>query len=105
MVGLTVTIPFALFVNADLPVSTLAEFVQYIKKQPAGSVNYASTGVGNPVHLAMEVFLKEAHLEMTHVPYKGAQAPLADLANGLIVAMFNDTNSAMPHVKSGRIKV
>lgn len=104
MVGTLVTIPFVLFVNASLPVNNLKEFIAYVKTQPPGSMNYASTGLGNPTHLSMEVLQAEAGIRLTHVPYKGVPPALTDLMSGQVQAMFSDPNSTMPHVRSGRLK-
>lgn len=104
IVGMQVTIPFILFVNAALPVNNLAEFIAYVKSKPAGTVNYASTGIGGPVHLAMELLQEKAKLAMTHVPYKGSPAALADIIGGQVQAGFNDPASAMQHVTAGKLK-
>ena len=64
------TNPFVLVVNKDLPVKTLAEFVAYVKAQK-GKLSYASAGRGSLTHLSMALFLKQAGIDMIHVPYKG----------------------------------
>lgn len=104
MVGMMVTIPMVLFINARIAANTVAEFASYVRSQPPGSVNYASSGVGNPLHLSMELFQDQAKIMMTHVPYRGAPPALTDLMNGQVQAMFNDPGSSMPHVRSGALK-
>jgi len=104
IIGLQVTIPTVLFVNAALPVNNLAEFIAYIKSKPSGSVSYASTGVGGAGHVAMELLTDKAKLNMLHVPYKGIQAALVDVMGGQTQAVFSDPGSTMPLVKSGKLK-
>jgi len=100
-----VTLPMVLYVPASMPVNNVQEFVKYVKSQPAGSVNFASSGMGNPVHLTMELFMRQAGLTMTHVPYRGSPAAMADLIGAQVQALFNDPNTGTPHVKSGKLKV
>jgi tripartite-type tricarboxylate transporter receptor subunit TctC len=105
MVVPLVTLPMVLYVPASLPVNNVQEFVRYVKSQPAGSINFASSGMGNPVHLTMELFMRQAGISMTHVPYRGSPAAMQDLIGGQVLALFNDPNTGMPHVKSGKLKV
>lgn len=104
MVGMMVTIPLVLFANPKVPSGSLKEFVDYVKPRPAGSVNYASAGVGSAIHLAMELFLEKASLRMTHVPYKGTPPAVTDVMSGQVTALFCDPNTAMPYAKDGRLK-
>lgn len=105
MTGMMVTLPMVMFVPVSLGVSTVAEFVAYVKSKPEKSVNFASSGMGNPVHLTMEMFQRKAGLNMVHVPYKGSPPAVADLAAGLVSAMFVDPSTAMPFVQSGKLRV
>jgi tripartite-type tricarboxylate transporter receptor subunit TctC len=94
---------FVLCVNASLPVSNLAEFVAYAKKQPA-PLTYASGGIGNFTHLSMAYFAKLAGLDMTHVPYKGGAPAMSDLIAGHVPAMFASVSDALSQIKAGTIK-
>jgi tripartite-type tricarboxylate transporter receptor subunit TctC len=67
-------------------------------------LTYASSGNGQSTHLAAELFKTMAGISMTHVPYKGSAPALADLAGGQVSVMFDTMLSAMPQVKSGRLK-
>jgi tripartite-type tricarboxylate transporter receptor subunit TctC len=67
-------------------------------------LTYASSGNGQSTHLAAELFKTMAGVSMTHVPYKGSAPALADLAGGQVSVMFDTMLSAMPQVKSGRLK-
>jgi len=106
LVGVTklVEIPHILVANAKFPANSIAELIALAKKEP-GKINFASVGVGSYPHLDMERFMKAAHIEMTHVPYKGGagQAIPAMIGGEVQVAFFNMA-SLLPHIKSGRLK-
>ncbi len=94
---------FVLCVNASVPVSNLAEFVAYAKKQP-GTLSYGSGGIGNVTHLAMAYFVKLAGLDMIHVPYKGGAPAMSDLIAGHVPVMFASVSDALSQIKAGKIK-
>lgn len=96
-------IPFGIMVRADHPVKLLSEFVEQVKAKTA--VTYGHSGAGNPVHLAMERFLAQAGLQMTHVPYRGGAPALADLMGGQVAYLMMDIPSAMPFIKDGKVRV
>jgi tripartite-type tricarboxylate transporter receptor subunit TctC len=92
-----------LTVPANSSISTLASMIARARAQP-GVMSYGSAGVGSPHHLAMELFQKAAGIQLNHVPYKGG-APLAvDMLGGRLDAAFMDLPSALPHLKSGKLK-
>jgi tripartite-type tricarboxylate transporter receptor subunit TctC len=95
---------FALVVNKDIPVNTLAEFVDYVRAR-SGQLNYGSAGIGSLNHLSMALFLKRAGLQMTHVPYKGNAPALADVMGGHVMAMFSNFSDALPQAKAGSVKM
>src|SRR4029077_14691694 len=72
------TNPFVLVVRPGLPVSTVGEFVAYVRDRP-GRLSYVATGAGSVNHLAMEMLLKRAGLSMTPIMYKGGPPGLADV--------------------------
>jgi tripartite-type tricarboxylate transporter receptor subunit TctC len=90
-------------VPSSLPVKSLKELVALAKQRP-GELNYASSGNASAQHLATELFKKTVGIQMTHVPYKGGAPALVDLVAGQVQVMFCSP-SAMPYVKSGRLKV
>ena len=96
-------VPNVLIVSPQLPVNTLAEFIDYAKARP-GQLNFASSGVGTIVHLNGELFRMLAGVDLVHVPYKGTALAIPDLANGSIAMLFDSLASVMPHVKSGKAK-
>lgn len=105
MVGMIVTIPMFFYVPADLGVNTVGEFVTWARAQPAGTVNFGSSGMGNPTHLTMEMFMRKAGVAMTHVPYRGSPPAMIDLMTGAIKAFTVGPADGMQHVKAGKLKV
>lgn len=104
-VGLVTLTPNVVVVNpAALPVKDLPELVRYLKKNP-GEVNYASAGAGNSGHLSSEYFKSRTGTFMTHIPYRGDSAAMADLLGGQVQIMFTALLGAMPHIKSGRLRL
>ena len=95
--------PYVIVSNAGLPVRTLSELVTYAKANP-DKLNHASTGNGNPTHLSMELFKSMAGIRMNHVPYKGSAAALPELIAGQVQVMVDFPITAMPHVRSGRLR-
>jgi len=69
-----------------------------------GQLNYASAGNGTPPHLAGELFKTMARVDMVHVPYKGNVPAFTDMLAGLVSLSFPSMPSAVPHVKSGRLR-
>lgn len=102
-ITLTARFPLVLVARANFPATSVAEVVQYAKANP-GKVNYASPGTGLPHHLAMELFMEQTGVSMTHVPYKGSPPALQDMLGGQIDLMFVDAASGMSFIKDGRIK-
>ena len=100
MIGAT---PNVLVVSVNVPTKTLAEFVDYVKRNP-DKVNYGSAGPGSLTHLTMELLKQQAGLAMTHVPYKGIAPAFNDLLGGQTQAMFPGLAAALPHLRSGRVR-
>src|ERR1700722_8544321 len=93
-----------LIVDQSLHVHTLADFIALAKAKP-GALNFASIGVGTAPHLAAELFLAAAHLNLTHVPYNGssAQAIRAMIAGDVAMFMVG-TSTAVPFIKNGNVR-
>lgn len=100
MIGAT---PNVLVVNASLPVRTVQEFVDYVKKNP-GRVSYGSAGQGSLTHLTMELFKQQIDSFMVHIPYRGVAPAFTDLIGGQTQAMFPGLAAAIPHIRSGRVR-
>ncbi len=103
-ISVVATIPNVLVVNAEkVPAKSVAELVELARSKPEG-LSYGSTGAGSPAHLAAELFSNAKGIKMVHVPYKGAGAAIPDLLAGNIQLMFPDLLSALPHIRSGRLR-
>jgi tripartite-type tricarboxylate transporter receptor subunit TctC len=99
------TLPSFFMVTAkDFAPKTLAEFVDYAKKNP-GKVRYNSAGIGSFPHFDMEIFARRAGLDMVHIPVKaGAAGMINDLVNGDVQAAFINVASTAAMVKAGQLR-
>jgi tripartite-type tricarboxylate transporter receptor subunit TctC len=92
-----------LYVGAQVPARTLAEFVALAKNRPSG-VRIASGGNGTLTHLLAEVFAQSAGFPMTHVPYQGTGPAMPDLLAGRVDAMFNGYLATAGYLGDGRVR-
>jgi len=92
-----------LVVHPSLPAKSLKELVALAKARP-GQVTMGSAGNGGTLHLALEMLTKEAAVNITHVPYKGAAPAVIDVIAGQLSGMFVDLPVISPYVKAGRVK-
>jgi tripartite-type tricarboxylate transporter receptor subunit TctC len=99
------TSPLVLVVTNSLPVKTVREFIDHVKKLPPGSLDYASPGVGSVHHLTMELFKQETGINMTHVPYKGTSTALNDIVAGHVQVSVVVLQTAAPLVQSGKMRM
>ena len=83
-------------------IETAQELIDEAKKRPT-ELNYGSPGTGTPHHLATELWLKQTHTKMTHVPYRGTGPALTELLGGQIDVMFLPIHVALEHVKAGKL--
>ncbi len=102
-VGMIGGTPNVLVVNAALPVTTLKEFVAYLRAHP-GQLSYGSAGPGSLTHLTMELFKQQVNSFMVHIPYRGIAPAFTDLIGGQTQAMFPGLAAAVPHIRSGRVR-
>jgi tripartite-type tricarboxylate transporter receptor subunit TctC len=95
-----------LLVRSDSPYKTIAEFIQGAKvaKASGAPLNYASFGNASSFHIYGETLKRGAGIDLTHIPYKGESASMVDLMGGQVVSSFNSIGTAMPHIKSGRVR-
>ena len=103
ILGILSDVPMIMIVHPSVPAKTIAEFVDYAKKNP-GKLNFGSPGNGSIGQLAGEMFKQMAGIEMTHVPYKGAGAALTDLLSGQIQVMFESVGISLPPVQAGLVR-
>jgi tripartite-type tricarboxylate transporter receptor subunit TctC len=95
--------PQMLVVNPALPVASLAQLVAYAKAHP-GKINFASPGYGTQPHLLGEMLKQMASVDMLHVPYRGAAAPIADLLAGQVQLMFETIPLLVAHIDAGKLR-
>lgn len=95
---------YMLVVHPSVGASTVKELVAIAKSKPAGSLSYASTGVGAPTHLGAEMLGARAGIRMTQIPYKGGSAAALGVVRGDAHLTFVALISAIPQAKAGRVK-
>jgi len=103
-VALTAVVPMALVVNPTLPVTTVAEFVDYAKQNP-DKLAYGSAGNGNITHLAAFQVTEHFGIDAVHVPYKGSAPADADLVAGQVQFMTDTISSVGPFIQAGRLRL
>jgi tripartite-type tricarboxylate transporter receptor subunit TctC len=103
-VGIVSRFPFALVVSPGLPVTDLAGFVAYAKRN-AGKLNYASWGVGSTAQIAFEQFKQVTGIDLVHVPFKGAAPAITAVAAGDVQAFMVPLSVAVPQAANGRVKI
>jgi len=96
-------VPNVLVIHPSVPANSVQELIAYGKANP-GKLNFASSGAGTSIHLAGELFKVSTGVQMQHVPYKGSAPALTDLMGGQVQLMFDNLPSALPHIKSGKLK-
>ncbi len=102
-VALTAVIPLVLAVHPSLPVTTIQEFIDYLKVNP-GKFSYGSAGNGNITHLGAFLMLQAKGLSAAHIPYKGSAPALMDLVGGQTQFTTDTVNSALPFIKEKRLR-
>ena len=106
-VTLVAGVPNVMVMNADkaqkLGITSVADFIRYARANP-GKLNMASSGNGTSIHLAGELFKSMSGTYLVHFPYRGSGPALVDLIGGTMDVMFDNLPSALPHIKSGRLK-
>src|SRR5581483_6148811 len=101
-VGQVLTSTAILTAHPSLHVKSVKELIALAKSKP-GQLNFSSSGMGSPNHLAMELFQSLTHTEMVHVPYKGAAPSVAELIAGQVQLGINALPSVIGHVKAGKL--
>lgn len=100
-ISMAVQLQNMFLVHPSLAAKTIPELIALSKQKPGG-LNYASSGLGSPGHLAGELFKTMAKVEMTHIPYKGGGPALADLLGGQLPVFVAVISTGVPPVKAGR---
>jgi tripartite-type tricarboxylate transporter receptor subunit TctC len=102
-VSLLFTTPLYLVTHPSVQAATLQQLIALAKARP-GKLTFASIGNGTSQHLAGEMLRSRAGVDIVHVPYKGSAPAIADLLSGRVDMMFEGGVSALPHVRSGKLR-
>ena len=102
-VGLAVSYSYTLIGRKNLPFSSLPELIAHARANP-GKLNYASGGNGSGQHVLAAALWHLAGVQLTHVPYRGAQAAYTDLIGGRVDLFFDLSSTARPQVEAGNVK-
>jgi tripartite-type tricarboxylate transporter receptor subunit TctC len=94
---------YLLTVHPSVPAKSVLELVQYLKANP-GKLNFSSSGIGSPIHMAGELFQVATGTKMIHIPYKGMGAAYTDMVGGRIQVGFPTVISSVPHLQAGRLR-
>lgn len=94
--------PLVLVVHPSLGVKSVKELIEKARREP-GKIDYGSGGTGSSLHLAGEMFKKEAGVNIMHIPYKGTNDLISDLLTGRVPVSFMSPLIAMDHVKQGKL--
>ena len=94
---------YVLAVHPAIPAKSVAEFVQHLRANP-GKLNYASSGIGSPIHMTGELFQIATGTRMIHIPFKGMGAAYTDLVGGRVEVSFPTIISSIPHIQAGRLR-
>ena len=92
-----------LVVSSSSQAKNLQEFLALARAKP-GTLNFSSAGAGSATHLIMEYLENQAEVDLVHIPYKGAAPAMQDLLAGRVDAMFPSLTTALPHIKSGKLR-
>ena len=96
-------VPMVLVVSSKVTANSVAELIAQAKAGP-DKLSYASAGAGSPQHMAAEVFKSMTGTRLTQIPYKGSAPALVDVLGGNVDVMFCPINSALPHIRSGKLR-
>jgi tripartite-type tricarboxylate transporter receptor subunit TctC len=102
-ITLVANVPLVLVAEPNLPATDLPSLLALLKANP-GKYNYASSGVGAPLHLAGELFKSMTSTEITHVAYRGSAPALTDLMAGRVALFFGDAPSVLPQIEAKTIR-
>jgi tripartite-type tricarboxylate transporter receptor subunit TctC len=102
-VSLAAKSTYLLVVRPGVPANSVGELIALARSKP-GQLNYASSGIGAPPHLAAEMFNTLAKVQITHVAYKGDTPVITDMLGGHVDLTFIAVSAVSPHIKSGKLK-
>ena len=98
-----VTYPLVFSVRSDSRFRSLDEFIAFVKVNP-GKINYPSPGMGTLYHLAGEMFVSMAGIEMQHVPFRGGSEPLTEVLSGRMELLIDALTNSYPQIQAGKFR-
>ena len=98
-----VDVHFVFLANPALAANSVGELIELAKKRP-GDIAYSSSGPGGAPHLAMELFKRQASVDLIHIPYKGSSPSISDLIGGRVMLSMDSLVQSFPHLKARRLK-
>ncbi len=98
-----VTYPLLFSVRSDSRFRSLDEFIGFVKSNP-GKLNYPSPGMGTLYHLAGEMFVSMAGIDMQHVPFRGGSEPLTEVLSGRMELLIDALTNSYPHIQGGKFR-
>ena len=102
-VGIVGTMPMIVVVPSVFPVKSLDEFLRYVKASP-GKYSFATGAAGGNTHLVTAIFLQNAGLNMTDIPYKGSSQALVDVVGGRVHLFLDVPGSVLPLIRDGKLR-
>jgi len=102
-IAMVMSTPYLILVRPDLPIRSVAELVEAVKREP-DRYAYGSSGIGSMPHLVMVRFLQAAGLTMTHVPYRGSAQAVADVIGGTLPMMIDSLTAASTNIRSSALR-
>ena len=92
-----------LVINAEVPASSMKEFIALARAKP-GALNFGSPGNGSQAHVGVELLKMQLGLDLVHLPYQGVGPAMKDLLGGRLQLMLAQVPSALPQIKSGKLR-
>jgi tripartite-type tricarboxylate transporter receptor subunit TctC len=102
-IGQLVSLQNLIITHPTMPAKTLKDLIALAKAKP-GQINYASSGIGSPGHLAAVLLESMAKITLTHIPYKGGGPAITDLLAGQVPVFFSVISTGVPHVQAGKAR-
>ncbi len=96
--------PLYVVVHPSVPANSIKELIEQARSQP-GKLSFASIGQGTSVHLATEIFMSMAKVDLVHIPYKGTGPAMLDMTAGRVQVMFSGGGTGLPLVDAGKLKL
>jgi tripartite-type tricarboxylate transporter receptor subunit TctC len=102
-IALVASTPYVLVVDPKLPVRSIAEFREWVRKQP-DAISFGSAGNGSRQHLAAVMLMNSIGARMVHIPYKGSMPAVTDLLGSHVPVIFENVTVVLPYIKSGKMR-